>query len=443
MATDGDFNQAFQSFSRRENLPAALSSEEWSGVPSEIRERAFFMSKVTDAEILQRFREGADDVIAGRRGLVTVEKEISFWLRDRGYQAPLGKEGGLQDLSSIDRIMVVLRTNMEMARGHANWVQMQTSIRAFPCRRFYRLSQRMEPRDWEARWAMAKAETAAVPGVHPTQKIALVNHPIWRALSRFDQPYAPYDFGSGMDDEVVSRTDALALGFKLNPNNDPMQQPIYRTVNDGLEVTPQVGDPAMRQAITDKLGRFGEWDGEKMVFTDPDGSKKYPAGKLAEIWDKPAPAGYDKLTQKDALDAWQGGAESDAADDRVLLRSLFDRIETPPEAQPRELWRVLSMKAADAVDLVRGLARKLFRIPPSAAGWEFAETPAEAMAMGGPAGTGWRVALRVGKVSRSVDLRALRPGKPGFVYVGGVEFEVVDFNQDVASRVIAVTLKEK
>ena len=84
MATDGDFNQAFASFARRENLPAALTSEEWSTVPSEIRERAFFMSRVTDAEILQRFREGVEDMLTGRKGQTTVEKELFMWLGARG-----------------------------------------------------------------------------------------------------------------------------------------------------------------------------------------------------------------------------------------------------------------------------------------------------------------------------------------------------------------------
>ena len=443
MATDGDFNQAFQSFSRRENLPAALSSEEWSSVPSEIRERAFFMSKVTDAEILQRFREGADDVIANRRGLVTVEKEISFWLRDRGYQAPLGKEGGLEDLSSVDRIIVVLRTNMEMARGHAAWVQQQTGIRAFPCRRFIRLAQRVVPRDWEARWNEARAATDTTPGVHPTEKVALMNHPIWRELSRFDQPFAPYDFGSGMGDEPVSRTDALALGFKLNPNNDPMQQPIHRTLNDGLEVTPQVGDPVMKQAITDKLGRFGEWDGEKMVFTDPDGSKKYPAAKLVELWAKPAPAGYDTLTQKDALDAWKGGTIPDPTDARVILRKLFDRIETADIDRPAELWRVIKLSAADMVEIVRGLTNKLFRIPPNTAGWDWTATAAEAIGMAGDIGQGWKVAIHVQGVTKAIDIRALRPGKPGFIYLGGTEFKVTGFTQDVSSRTVAITVREK
>lgn len=443
MATDGDFNQAFASFSRRENLPAALTSEEWSSVPSEIRERAFFMSRVTDAEILQRFREGVEEVVSNQKGIVTVEKEISFWLRDRGYKPPEGKEGTLQDLSSLGRIMVVLRTNQRMARGHANWVRMQTGIRAFPCRRFIRISPRDEPRDWETRWNEAKAATADTPGVHPTEKVALVNHPIWSALSRFDQPYSPYDWGSGMGDEPVSRTDALALGMKLDPNNDPLQKPIHRTMNDGLEASPEMSDPIMRDALTDRLGRFGEWDGEKVVFTDPDGSKKYPAAKLVELWAKPAPPGYDTLTQKDALEAWSGGTIPDPTDARVILRKLFDRIETADIDRPADLWRVIKLSAADVVVIVRGLAKRLFRIPPNTAGWDWTASPEEALRMAGDIGQGWKVAIRVQGVSKAVDIRALRPGKPGFVYVGGTEFEVTGFAQDVSSRTVSITLKEK
>jgi hypothetical protein len=443
MATDGDFNQAFQSFSRRENLPAALTSEEWSTVPSEIRERAFFMSRVTDAEILQRFRAGVEEVLRGDKGIVTVEKEISFWLRDRGYKPPEGKAGSLQDLSSLKRIMVVLRTNIEMARGHANWVRMQTSIRAFPCRRFIRISARMEPRDWESRWNDAKAETSAIPGVHPTEKVALVNHPIWNALSRFDQPYSPYDFGSGMGDKLVSRTEALKLGFALKPNTDPMQQPIHRTMNDGLEVTPAITDPVLKNALTDKLGRFGEWDGAKVVFTDPDGSKKYPAAKLVELWAKPAPPGYDTLTQKDTLDKWSGGTIPDPTEARVILRKLFDRIETADIERPSDLWRVVKLSAADVVEMVRGLAKKIFRIPPNTAGWDWTASPEEALRMAGDIGQGWKVAIRVQGVSKAVDIRALRPGKPGFVYVGGTEFKVSGFAQDVSNRTVSINLVEK
>jgi hypothetical protein len=262
---------------------------------------------------------------------------------------------------------------MEMARNHAAWVRQQTSIRTYPAQEFLRVSEREEPRDWEARWAEAKAETASIPGVHPTLKIALLNHPIWRKLSRFDQPYPPFDFGSGMGVKPISRSDALDLGFDLDPNNDPMQQPLHRSLNDGLEVTPQISDPVMKAALKDRLGRFGEWDGEKMVFTDPDGTKPYTAAKLAEIWAKPAPPEHDVISQKEALDAWDGGITPDPGETRVTLRKLFDRIES--NEQPPELWRVIPMNASDTALLIRGLAMKRMVIPGNVAGWELAATP--------------------------------------------------------------------
>ena len=33
--------------------------------------------------------------------------------------------------------------------------------------------------------------------------------------------------------------------------------------------------------------------------------------------ERPAPDGYDRLSQKDALDAWDGGASEDAQGDRI------------------------------------------------------------------------------------------------------------------------------
>lgn len=437
--TDGDFNQAFQSFARRENLPAALTSEEWSSVPSEIRERAFFMSRVTDAEILQRFRTGVEDVLAGRKGLTTVEKELDMWLDARGYKPPEGKAGGLQDLSSLPRIMVVLRTNMDMARGHAAWVRMQTGIRAFPARRFYRLSKREVPRDWETRWKEAKEATKETPGVHPTEKVALTNHPIWTELSRFAQPWAPYDWGSGMGDEPVSRTDAKALGLPLNPK-DPSQTPRHQSMNDGLEASPEISDPVLRDALADKLGRFGQWDGEKIVFTDPDGTKPFTAPQLAGIWKKPAPKGYNKITQRDALKKWDGGNSPEIAETRMILRRLFDRIETPEP--PEEVFRAFPLSAADAAAMVRGLAAKQFRIPPNVSGWEFGKNATDALKAISTPAKGWRVILRVKGSNKVVDVQALRPGKPGFVVVGGTEFKVSNFRQDPKARLILIELSD-
>lgn len=235
MATDGNYNQALASFMLRKTVAIAMSMDEWIALPADLSQRLFVMVGVSDRRILGRFRQGIEDLISGQKGQVEVEKELHMWLQSIGYIPPDGQIGRFDDLSSLERINFELRHNRDMARGHAQWVRKQTAIRAFPCQRFVRISQRMEPRDWDVRWNEAKARTADVPGVHPTEKVALLNHPIWTELSRFRQPWPPFDFGSGMGVESVSRSEAKELGFDLNPDTDPMQQPIYRTMDEALK----------------------------------------------------------------------------------------------------------------------------------------------------------------------------------------------------------------
>lgn len=438
---DGEFNQAFASLARRENLPASLTSAEWESVPSEIRERAFFMARVSDAEILEGFRGQVDKATRGDAGTSQAMKEIAMWLEKIGYKPPEGKAGSLQDLSSIRRMAVVLRTNMDMASGHAHWVRSQTAIRSYPAQRFVRVSPREEPRDWETRWAQAKAATVGVPGVHPTEKVALLNHPIWVALSRFSQPWPPFDFMSGMGVRRVGRAEALSLGFDLNPENNPLLRPVLKSINEGLEVTPNVENPEIRKSLSETIARFGEWDGSKLVFTDPDGTKRYTAARLAEIWSRPAPKGYDRLTQKDALDGWDGGVTPDKPEARVALRKLFGRIDNTGEL-PREMWHGFRLADADALSFIKALYQRRFMIPANVAGWDFTGSIRESERLIDALGDGWRVSVLVDNARRAVDISALRPGKPGYVFVAGTEFRVKIFGHDRETRRINIILEE-
>src|SRR5690606_22323422 len=88
----------------------------------------------------------------------TVDKELEFFLRERGYTPAPGEEGGLQDISSAVRIATVLNTNVDMARGHAQWVRKQTAIRAFPIQRLLRVADREEKRNWPVIWREAMRE---------------------------------------------------------------------------------------------------------------------------------------------------------------------------------------------------------------------------------------------------------------------------------------------
>lgn len=437
---DRQFSQALQSFMRRENLPASLSSEEWASIPSEIRERSFFMSKVSDAEVLGFFRSQTDAVLRGEIGEGEAEKRIHMWLQARGYKPPEGKAGGLQDLSSLARINVVLRTNVEMARGHAQWVRKQTAIRAFPCQKLVRVSARQEPRDWDRIWNEAAALLAHIPGIHPTLKIALLNHPIWNAISRFGNPYPPFDFGSGMGVESVSRGEALKLGFKLDPNRDPMQQPVHKSMNEGLESDKVPADQRDQEALKKSLGRFGNLENGKIVFTDPDGTKPYSAAELAELWARPAPAGYDRLTQKDALDAWDGGDTEDLQDARVKLRQLFDRIE--PSDPPLELVREIELREDQMMAILRGIESQNLMVPANVAGWAWRNAAEHVEKMVTATKKGWTMILRLSGGRTLKDVSALRPGKPGFVSVAGTEFRVTGQIKDDAARTLTLELSE-
>lgn len=209
MATDGNYNQALASFSRKQIVAVSMTMEEWLKVPPDVRMGCFFMAGVSDRKILERFHLATHQVIANEKDINTADKELSMWLDEYGYRCPEGKLGTFDDLSSIERIGFELRSNTMMAAGHAHWVRSQVGIRIYPAQRFIRISERMEPRDWETRWALAKAETANVPGVHPTEKVALLNHPIWVALSVFGYPWPPFDFGSGMGEGQTSLRDQL------------------------------------------------------------------------------------------------------------------------------------------------------------------------------------------------------------------------------------------
>jgi len=52
--------------------------------------------------------------------------------------------------------------------------------------------------------------------------IAEINSPIWKNISRFDLPYPPFDFNSGMGVVDIERSDAIKLG--LIPEDEPTDE---------------------------------------------------------------------------------------------------------------------------------------------------------------------------------------------------------------------------
>jgi hypothetical protein len=86
-------------------------------------------------------------------------------------------------------------------------------VEAFPAQELVRISPRQVPRDWPRRWREAGGKLQ-----EDGRMIALKTDGIWKRLSRFGNPYPPFDFRSGMGVEDIDRAEAEALGL-LGPDD--------------------------------------------------------------------------------------------------------------------------------------------------------------------------------------------------------------------------------
>jgi hypothetical protein len=211
------FKEALESRAVKKLMPTAAGTAELSKLAPEIRERAMFSARVTNADFLQKADGLINNLVsphavqaAGGQAFNPIEArtQLKEYLASIDYQPDPANEGGLKDLSSDARLHVILDTNVKMAHGYGQFAQANDPdiIDAFPCQELYRLESRKEPRKWRQRWVAAGGKLSG------TRMIARKDDPIWSAISRFGQPYPPFDFMSGMWTKDVSRKEAEELG---------------------------------------------------------------------------------------------------------------------------------------------------------------------------------------------------------------------------------------
>lgn len=256
-------------------LPTELSSAELMRIPAELRERAMFSAKVTNANFLQQVNnlvtrivspETIKDPVTGVDRPVqpgesmdpaTARLLLKQQLQSIAYQPDPEKRGGIEDLSSNVRLNLIVRTNSEMAQGFGHWRADQDPARldAFPAQELYRLEDRVNRRPWGQIWNNAISSlgdsTSAQPVAAPMTDdgmFALKNDPIWTEISAFGIPYPPYDFGSGMWVRDVSYSDALDLGLVGGPDDVP--DPDSRGFNDDLQADLTALAPALQEAVS-------------------------------------------------------------------------------------------------------------------------------------------------------------------------------------------------
>lgn len=247
-------------------IAQAMTSAEWSDVPLALRERSFWTARFAKADVLQIMHDkiqtalelGSEELDNGKTRLVSRSsfvRDLRKALSDSGYIPEPGREGTLRDHRSRGRLGLIYDFNTSQAQEFARWKsgQAEGALDAFPCQELYREEGRQVPRDWRARWSAAGGEFFS------GRMIARKDSPIWSRISRFGTPFPPYDFGSGMGIQDVSREEAISLGV-LQPD-DQLEIPEVG-FNENVEASLSRFSPEIRADLLASLGASAEVDGD-------------------------------------------------------------------------------------------------------------------------------------------------------------------------------------
>ncbi len=366
-------------FARKVDLPTDLRTRELARLPLQIREQAFFMAGVVRAETLSVFRSAAQDVLSGKLSEQEALRQIREGLTRTGYRAGDGQEGTIKDLNTVRRQLVSLRTSVALASGYGAEVKALKARAIYPAKELVRASPAAHPRRWETvLWPQAATERNRLhldlPKLHPDKMIAPVGDPIWIMLSDFGAPYDPLKWGSGMRQRPVGYARAKALGLltppapapspnppeisPASPSNAPEispPSPPLPSPGASLAVTPQI-PTEMRPAVERSLRGLAVWEDDKLLFTDPNGTRPWTPVQLAPIIRPPNLDGTDNY-QRTALAEWlRLGGNEDAV---ALMRSQNAGTDLLDDWH-RLTWRLQqSSPSLPLLDLLASLASLL------------------------------------------------------------------------------------
>ena len=266
------FVEAAQSRQIKTLAPSGMSSAQWMQIRADLRERAVFSARVTNAMFLQKIQDDitrlAEGVARGSGDYMnpaTMRLGLKKNLESIDYKPAPDKAGTIEDLSSDGRLNLIIDTNERMADGYGQFVQSQDEriIEEWPCQELVRVMQRKEPRNWPDRWVKAGG---VIYGQNRDRMVARKDDPIWIKISVFGLPYPPFDFGSGMGLLDVGRDEAVELGV-IQP--EEKVKPQSRGFNDDLQMASPVRDQGLITALMADLGEKASLRDGTIFWNEP------------------------------------------------------------------------------------------------------------------------------------------------------------------------------
>lgn len=367
--------EALEFVKGRRETASLLDSAGWRTVPYQLRDRAFFSSRVNDLRTLSLMKERVAAALAWEPGrpdgpvmdAQRFTKEMRAILINGGVRTARPEDmGTLKDILSPRRLELIHKTQTDMARGFGAMKRgMDPDILdAVPGYLFTRVAPRKVERPggfWEARWAQACAMAGNV-GCLADPPVCLKTSPVLRALGSlgpFGNPYEPFDFGSGMGLEDLDREGCEAAGLLRRG------EPVRPVPVPDLDARMEEGVDGVKPELLDRLDLyFGDQvsvDGGRAVWrkaSAPYLSAAERGWESAAAWSAGSPARpLDAAAARETLE--RGMTVADAAGRAVRFgKSTLAHI--PPDRLADLANAALAVREPHEVilqDLQRGYMR--------------------------------------------------------------------------------------
>lgn len=216
------FPEALKRFMARTPVASEMTAAEWNEVDAGIRQHAFWSARQTNLQAVEKMKELIAEAMrvedsprikksgstAAVPGKATMDRS-KFVADMRAFLgSPEGDTGDLTDINSRKRLELIYDFNRTQANEYGRAIIGSTPsiLRAFPCQELVRIAARRVPRDWRSTWVEAGGK------LYAGRMIARKDDPIWTRISRFGQPYPPFDYSSGMGVRDIGRGEAMRLG---------------------------------------------------------------------------------------------------------------------------------------------------------------------------------------------------------------------------------------
>lgn len=254
------FQEAIDKLGEQSVVGSTFSSSEWADVPLELRDNAFFSSRVESAQFLQRAQNSLGDFLTSNRTtlddgqtVLATGSRTAFVSQMQDFLAGEGvvrSKGGLTDITSERRLGLIFDVKSRQAQDFGYWKQgMDPAVlNEFPAQRFIRIRDVKTERE------------AHIPF---QDQVYLKTDPIWsRVINKdFGVPWGPWGWGCGHDVEDVDRDESDKLHL-TRPGQVLTAHP--RSLNNNLQASIKHLDPELVAKLKKEFGDRITIEGDMM-----------------------------------------------------------------------------------------------------------------------------------------------------------------------------------